>query len=259
MVLNEKKLAIGSVIYQPEKAFFDRIKLINQNQISLFIYDNSPESSSSLKCINSLANITYLTAGKNQGLGVALARLCQSAYQQGFDALLFFDQDTDFNLQTISFIQNYFHSHPNFSKAYSVIVFSGGEVSCLKDVNLAINSGSLFFLKNVKKIGWHNETYFVDGVDYEFCFKSHLAGLKIAKYSGVPYFDHESEQPDKVSVIFGKRFLFRKYSKERISDSIRSYLRLLYSAFKLVDLKFFCIFLRSLTIYLFGQLLARLS
>ncbi len=144
------------------------------------------------------------------------------------------------------------------ANTYSTIVFSGGAGGVFKDVNLAINSGSLFFLKNVKKLGWHNETYFVDGVDYEYCFKSYLAGFKIAKYSGVPSFDHESEQPDKIITIFGKRLLIRKYSKARVKDSVHSYFRLLYSALRLGDFKFLYIFLRSLMIYVFGQLLARL-
>jgi len=254
-----KKLAIGFVIHRPEKSFFNRIEQINQNGLPLFVYDNSPEIAASKEQIEPLINATYLTSGKNQGLGVGLARLCQSAYQHDYDALLFFDQDTSFNLQTISFIQNYFYRHSHLAQTYSAIVFSGGKSSVLEDVNVAINSGSLFVLKNVEKIGWHNESYFVDGVDYEFCFRSCLTGFKIAKYSGAPYFDHESEQPDRVISIFGKRLLIRKYSKGRIKDSVHSYLRLLYTALRLGDFKFFFIFLRSFVIYLFGQLLARLS
>lgn len=258
MVIDGKKLAIGSVIYRPEKSFFDRLELINQSGIPFFVYDNSPEIPASKKILDSLINTTYLALGKNQGLGVGLARVCQSAYQQGFDALLFFDQDTGFNLQTISFIQNYFYSNPIVTQTHSVIVFSSEESSAQEDVYLAINSGSLFFLKNVEKIGWHNPTYFVDGVDYEFCLRSHIAGFKIGKCFNTPYFDHETEQPDDVVTIFGKRLLIRKYSPTRIKDGFCSYIRLIYFSVIRGQFKFTFLFFRSCLIYIFGQVLARI-
>ncbi|MBR7784688.1 hypothetical protein KDM89_21375, partial [Undibacterium sp. LFS511W] len=73
----------------------------------------------------------------------------------------------------------------------------------VEDVLVAISSGSMFFLENLKLIGWHNQTYFVDGVDYECCLRARQYGLKIGKCGDTPGFDHVSEQPDKVFAIFG--------------------------------------------------------
>lgn len=257
MAIDKKKIAIGFVIYKPEKSFFDRIELIKQSKIPCFIYDNSPENTVSHELMKSMMEATYISSGMNQGLGVGLARLCQSAHYKGFDALLFFDQDTCFNNQSISFIKNYFYKYPDIVDTYSAIVFSGGGYRAPEDVYLAINSGSLFFLKNLEKIGWHNPDYFVDGVDYEFCLRSHIHGFNIKKIFNTPYFDHETEQPDEALTIFGKRLLIRKYSAIRIRDGIRSYFQLIYSSVINWQFKFAYMFCRSFLIYAFGQLLAR--
>jgi rhamnosyltransferase len=127
------------------------------------------------------------------------------------------------------------------------------------DVPLTINSGTLFILKNLQKIGWHNRSYFVDGVDYEFCLRSHIHSFKIGLVSGIPGFDHESEQPDRVVTILGKRLLVRRYSAPRIKDALHSYIRLIYSATKSREFSYAFLFIRSMSIYLFGQILSRLS
>jgi rhamnosyltransferase len=88
----------------------------------------------------------------------------------------------------------------------------------------------LFFLSNLKTLGWHNERYFVDGVDYEFCLRSSLRGFRVSEYCCTPGFDHASEQPDQKYRIFGKNYAMRAYAPSRILDVTISSFRLVLSA-----------------------------
>ena len=267
MGVNQPKMAIGFVIYGPEKSFYERLELIDKVGAPFYVYDNSPEIVDAKVRMESLLHGRYLSSGKNQGLGVGLSDLCQSAYKENFDGLLFFDQDTGFNLKTISFIQSFMNQNiGHLLEKYSAITFSGAQSNTSKkgndelfaDVDFAINSGSIFILKNLKKLGWHNKSYFVDGVDYEFCLRSHIAGFKIGKFFNTPCFDHESEQPDRVVTIFGKKLLVRRYSASRMQDTLHSYVRLIYTSIASFELTYAFLFVRSMSIYLFGQILSRL-
>lgn len=263
----EKKMAIGFIVYQPESSFYRRLEKINGAKLTTFVYDNSPEMSKTKELISCLPYVHYFSSGKNVGLGLGLYEICRNASQKNFESLLFFDQDTKFNLETISFIEKIFITNKeDLEKNYSSLCFSGAQevnqgnssTPLYLDVDLTINSGSLFFLKNLKRMGWHNPTYFVDGVDYEFCLRSHIAGFKIGKFFNTPYFDHETEQPDDVVTILGKRILIRKYSTIRVKDGFRSYIRLIYSSVIRGQFKFTFLFFRSFLIYIFGQVMARI-
>lgn len=267
MAINRPKLAIGFVIYRPTRSFYKRLEIINKLDVSFYIYDNSPEITATKEMIGSLPCGRYLSSGKNEGLGWGLSELCQKAYQEDFECLLFFDQDTGFNSETISFIQSFMSENiASLSKNYSAIVFSGAGINSLKNVDglpvipvdFAINSGSLFILESLKKLGWHDKSYFVDGVDYEFCLRSHITGFRVGKHFNTPSFDHESEQPDQVVTVFGKRLLIRKYSYVRIKDSVHSYIRLIFQALANGRLIFAIKIIRSFLIYIAGQFLSRL-
>jgi len=266
MQIDPPRLALGFVIYKPDNSFYERIELINTLGVPFYIYDNSPEITQTSEKVKTLLNAYYLTSGINAGLGVGLAEIGQRAYQDDFDGLLFFDQDTGFNVKTISFIQSLMNENIScLLEKYSAIAFSGPQTNTkIKrndmpwvDIDFAINSGSLFILKNLEKLGWHNKTYFVDNVDYEFCLRSHFSGLKIGKFFNTPYFDHESEQPDQVVVLFRKRLLIRKYSYIRIKDAIFSYFKMIVYSLTNREWRYAIKIIRSLLIYVFGQILAR--
>jgi rhamnosyltransferase len=123
---------------------------------------------------------------------------------------------------------------------------------------MAINSGSLFFLKNLKNMGWHDEKYFVDCVDYEFCLKSQKVGLKIGAYMCTPGFDHSSEQADKKYKLFGKLYSFRAYPLFRIKDTCKASAKLIVTALYLGKFKFAAKISRLIFIYFFIQITARI-
>ena len=261
-----RNIAIGIVTYNPGGNLIPRLSLALESGFVPFIFDNSPENKIIRNFCANGQNCRYSTCGKNVGLGVGISAVCAQAYYDSFPALIFFDQDTVFNRDTLDFIEDFFVNNAGIASAYSAIVFNSKDYSkcagrdfAFKDVLLARSSGCLFFLESLKKLNWHNETYFVDCVDYEFCLKSHNHNFKIGECSTAPGFDHESEQPDVKYRVFGKERLLRRYSAKRIIDSMSAGAKLLIKSVVTGNIVFSAAIIRSLAIYLYGQFAVRIN
>jgi hypothetical protein len=261
-----RNIAIGIVTYNPDGNLISRLSLSLASGFDLYVFDNSPENKIINVFCRNRQNCKYFTCGKNVGLGFGLSTICAQAYYDSYPALLFFDQDTIFDRSTLGFVEDMFINKGNLAAHYSAIIFNSKNVDnvntgsnfLLKDVLIAINSGSLYFLENLKKLNWHNESYFVDCVDYEFCLNSNNHGFKIAECSNTPGFDHKSEQGDVQYIIFGKKCQLRKYSPRRVFDTIYENTRLFFAAVRTGNRSFSYAIMRSLAIYLLFQVVVRL-
>jgi len=252
--------AIGLVLYHPEECLLKRVDQIVAHGFRLYVFDNSPFGPQCSRAIQENPKICYLTAGKNVGIGYSLSTLCATAYAHGYTRLLFLDQDTGISVQSLEFISSFSQSLPTrIEEQYAALVFSGYKISdhSLQEVNLAISSGSLFNLSVLKLIGWHNVNYFVDCVDYELCVRARRYGYKIGLVRNTPDFDHISEQPDQVLMLFGKKLLVRSYPAKRINDALSAYLKIIvFGLLKNRPIDTYAL-ARSMVIYIFGQLASR--
>lgn len=261
-----RKISIGFVIYDANIDQLNRIHEASRSGFPVYVYDNSPEKIISQEFKKNKDNVNYLTCGKNVGLGLGMASVCAQAYYDGHSALLFFDQDTIFKSDTLVFIEEFYINHLDLSAKYSAIAFNAKKNRSLTDIDsqhiknvlLVINSGSLFFLENLEKLNWHNEKYFVDCVDYEFCLNSKISGLKIGEFSFTPGFDHSSEQGDTRYQIFGQTYSMRAYSLTRICDTCSASLKLMLKSIASGQIKFFLVIFRLLVIYIATQLFVRM-
>ncbi len=253
--------AIGLVLFYPQESLLKRVNLMIALGFRIYVFDNSPFDTEHSRALQENSNIVYLTAGKNVGIGYSLSTLCATAYAYGFQRLLFLDQDTGISGQTLEFIQTFPQSIPaDAQQQYAALVFSGHPAAAesVQEVRLAISSGSLFNLNALQQIGWHNERYFVDCVDYEFCVRARRCGFRIGLVNNTPDFDHTSEQPDKALKLFGKTLLVRRYSATRIKDALGAYLKLIVGGIFENQLSDTYTLTRSMVLYIFGQLTARL-
>lgn len=258
-----RSIALGFVTYNPEIAFASRVRKAIESGFDVYIFDNTPEKRSLELFANGSAKIKYVTCGKNHGLGLGIQAVCAQAYYDGQEALVFFDQDSVFDETTLDFIETFYVDRPELNGTHSAVVFSAMKRSknsenCFRDVALAINSGSLFYLDNLKTLGWHNDSYFVDGVDYEFCLRSRLGGFRVAEYSCTPGFDHATEQPDKQYRFLGKTYAMRAYAFSRIQDVTVSSFRLIFSALTAGELMFAYRIARHWIVFLGMQTLVRI-
>ena len=261
----ERKIAIGFVVYNPSRNLIHRLKETLLLGFAVYIFDNSPEKSIIRNFTQNKGKIKYITSGKNLGLGIGISTVCAQAYYDAYPALVFFDQDTFFTAQTLIAIEEFYTNHHHLVSNYSSVVFNSRNVeqkdnefaNCFKDVLLSRNSGSLFFLENVKRMNWHNEKYFVDGVDYEFCLNSQLNNFRIGEFSCTPGFDHTVEQGDKEYKFFGKVYSMQVYSLNRIVDTANSSVKLIFRSVLHGRIQFAVRITRLLLIYIVTQLLVR--
>jgi rhamnosyltransferase len=262
----KRAITIGTTVYHSSETLLLRLKSAIDLGFSLYIFDNSPDESAVREFCKDNQNCNYFTCGKNVGLGFGISTICAQAYYDANPALIFFDQDTMFDESTLNFVESFYTHSSDLSQNYSAIIFNDkclleeplNDPFKIKDVMMAISSGSLFFLDNLKKLNWHNENYFVDCVDYEFCLNSSNNHYKIGECSKTPGFDHESEQPDLKYSIFGKERLLRKYSVNRILDTTSASIKLFYTSIKTRNIRYTAVILRFLIRYLGWQFVARI-
>lgn len=260
---NGRAIALGFVVYNAEPVLLQRLQLALDAGFEVYLFDNSPLNDLVRTFCDSSEKSHYITCGKNLGLGLGVSAVCAQAFYSGHKALLFFDQDSVFDQTTLFFIENFYTNRPQLASTHSAVVFRGEHAkgaqaqSSFSDVLLAINSGSLFYLENLKQINWHNEKYFVDCVDYEFCLRSKVAGFQIGQYSYAPGFDHVVEQPDEAYRFFGKKYGMRAYSLKRICDQSKGSVRLMISAVLCAEFKFSLVIFRLYAIYMATQLIVR--
>jgi rhamnosyltransferase len=272
-----KKPPIATILYNPDNSTYERIKSAIDFGYEVYIFDNSPDLNSKLFVSENKNKVRYFTYDRNVGIGPALRLICSTAFDNGSEHLLFFDQDTIFTEETLNFIIDYLSESSvgeNSAKSdkFLSVTFRDAVINrkrgiieqaiigkySVNVVDFTISSGTLFSLKNLKNIGWHDESFKVDGVDYAICISAESNGLKIAEISNTPGLDHETNQGNKIFRFMFKTYSGRKYSLFRIRDYIYSSLRLAVKSFK-VNKKNTLRILMMLFIYIFQQIIFRIS
>jgi rhamnosyltransferase len=264
-----KSTALGFILYQPDEIVTASVDLALNSGYKVFVYDNSPDSVTMREYLRGKAGVSYFGEGINRGLGIGLTHICSQAFSEGYSSLLFFDQDTLFTPETLSTVEEFYQYNKSLMKKYAAVVFNSSTVikdsnstsidmQYFKQVCLARNSGSLYYLPNLSKMSWHDTSYFVDGVDYEFCLRARLNKMLIGEYSQTPGFDHTTEQDVSPYKFPGTKMELRKYSWNRIKDTVRSSMKIIIKSIRHHQILFMFSMLRLIHIYVFGQIVIRL-
>ncbi|WP_321356846.1 hypothetical protein [Pseudomonas extremaustralis] len=253
-----RKIAVGIVVYHAGVELLRRLELTSTDGFEVYIFDNSPDIANVREFAEYHPRIYYFTCGKNLGLGVGISTVCANAHLQGHTALLFFDQDTGYTSETLSYIESSYINNTDAYENFSAIAFKAGGQALLQDVPLLINSGSLYFLDKLKTLNWLDCDYFVDSVDYKLCLDSLNKGYRIGSCGSTPGFDHVTEQADSRYRIAGRTYSMRAYSWSRIKDTLSSNVKLIFSAIKSAQFGFALKITRLLIIYCASQVLVRI-
>lgn len=256
-MINKKKvgpIAVGFVVYKADNHLLERITELTNNNYAVFVFDNYPEDDFLRQYNAQFKNFRYFTCGQNVGLGYGISTVTSNAYFEGFRSMIFFDQDTIFSIKTIKFIEQ----NESLMDDFAALSFASNTNSKQLETRLLIiNSGCLFKLEILKNINWHNISFFVDGVDYDYCLRLKRLGYKIGYIPNTPDFDHISGQDDKSYHLFGQNLRLRAYSIERIKDSINAYLKLILKSLITLEFSFTYKFIFFLLIYCNNQVLVR--
>lgn len=253
-----RKIAVGIVVYHAGDELLRRLELMSADGFDVYIFDNSPDIANVRQQAELHPQIHYFTCGKNLGLAIGISTVCANAYLDGYKALLFFDQDTGFSSETLSYVEKNYTNNSDVYKDFSAIAFKAEGSAQLKDSTLLINSGSLYFLEKLKALDWLDCSYFVDGVDYKLCLDSLNKGYRIGLCGATPGFDHVTEQEDSSYQIAGRTYSMRAYSWPRIKDTVSSNVKLIASALRSSQFRFATKIAKLLTIYCATQILVRM-
>lgn len=246
------KFVITMVTYFPDDQLMERVEAFLKKGYTFWIFDNTPNGSANLAPIRHYENCVFLNLPQgNVGLGPALNMLFKKVYAAGYSHLMYFDQDTLFGLDSIHWILQWYHESDHHK--WAAIQFKSVE-DYVKEIpsrevlttSLLINSGCMFDLKSLELIGWHDSSYFVEGVDYKFCMDAVFLNFKIGQVVGAPSIDYNTMQPLYKVMLCGWSFLFRLYPFERKKEFTRALFRLTCAAAYRRQYKYIYIYIRNI-------------
>ena len=246
------------VTYYPDQGFFERLQLVLDAGYKVIVYDNTDEPVLGFDKFVKENTLELFRDGHNAGLGEALKFLMGNAKQYDFTAALYFDQDTRFSLRSLRYISSWMDKFFDQHQDFAAIRFSTAEYqeACYlqaEEVRLLISSGCVFRLDALEQLGWHDDHFFVEGVDYKFCLDAHIACFRLGEVRQCPDIDHESLQPLEKSSVFGREIIYRRYPMQRHIRFVGALLRLSGIAMMHTELRYALIFFRNIFTHLIAQ------
>ena len=215
-----KPFALCFVTYYPDKDLFTRIKCALEEGYIIHIWDNTPSDEKPFHNFKE-NNLFIYGNGINTGVGFALNKLHNHVHGDGFNLALYFDQDTLFSIDSLKWINKWLNYNGMNIDETAVLNFKSNtpqndiDKSKLENAYFVISSGSLFKLKNISTIGWHNPKLFIECVDYDLCARAHFLKFKVSQVSGCPELNHDKLQPFTYVNISNRKVRFRLYPIER--------------------------------------------
>lgn len=189
--VGQSSWAVAFVLYHPPLEIVSRIELLRRAGLRTYLWLNSnlPAEIETSDCV--LLN----TSENNVGLGKAFVALLERAKTDGYQQLLYFDQDTVFTGESLGFIDT-FIAEGHLQSNFAAIRFCDPTNSLSKQNGLVLkplllSSGMLF---NLKANATHDEGFFVEGVDYQFCLDAASKGWDLGEIQ-CPGIDHLHQQP----------------------------------------------------------------
>jgi rhamnosyltransferase len=204
----------------------------------LIIWNNTPNQSEA--CFHSLKSryadkILIMGNGKNEGIGYALNRAAEWGITNNYDYLLTMDQDSYFDKNSmtryIKLIQNN-DSEGILAYASMLHLISGDTPpfeGIFRAMKLCITSGTVYPLEVFRKIGFFQEELFIEGIDFELCWRAEKYHLKTLLVNQV-YLNH-SVGNRKEHRLLGLKVHTYNYAPVRLYYSVRN-ITYLYKKYK---------------------------
>lgn len=243
--------AFLTILYNPCQNYRRNITMALAFGFEPFVYLNSV-SAEEIEYLNNLG-VTVFGDNTNAGLGSAFFEMESYFASAGYVSYVYFDQDTYTTEATWTILSREADLLMSNSDLGSVFVTEAK----LENPLAVISSGSLFPVSVFNTIGPHDPSYFVEGVDYEFCLRLRINGLSI-KIVVDKSMDHSSLQDSKVVKLWRLSIPYRVYGDSRLTDFNHAHKRLLRQAFLNNEWKFLIFLLKSLVVFNLGERFSRI-
>jgi rhamnosyltransferase len=228
-----ERIAAGVVLYYPEVEAFATIDTLARQFDRVFVVENE---SAEYPAMNPAVEVIYNT--DNRGLAAADNQLCAAARTAEFEWLLLFDQDSLIPADFRQSFEQCFHAleHPpallaaNYCTELLGERFPGyrfaGEDE-VADLVVALHSGSLINLAVHAAVDGHDESFFVDHVDHEYCLRLRRRGYRV-QATRPALFRHEVGQVA-CARLFGRVWQSGGHSPARRREATEALVRLIKS------------------------------
>lgn len=155
------------------------------------IIDNFSKNIMEIKKLSNTLNdnITIICNDNNSGVANALNQLFSWGDENGYKYVLTLDQDSKCPNQIISILKSYICRDKVAVVGPQIYDRNKGETICNKEgyteVDNCITSGSMSSIDAWKNIGGFDEWMFIDGVDFDYCFRLRQDGYKIYQINNI--------------------------------------------------------------------------
>lgn len=235
-------LTFFTILFNPDNNAIENIKNAVECGARVVVYLNKVSShyEHSLR----IMGVNLIGKNINEGLGVAFNDFEIYMNSNNLEYYIYFDQDTFVTADSWTEILGSYRAYFEDCRIGLVNVLPTNK----KYPKLVVSSGSIFSMRVLNSIGLHDKTYFVEGVDYEYCFRLITKNYQIVS-SPVSGVNHQKLQDGEVIKIFGLNFLIRVYGNARVRDFNRSHFRLLRKSVELKRFDYFIFFIKSIVVF----------
>jgi rhamnosyltransferase len=240
-----------SVLYNPEQNALDNIALAIETGFKPVVYLNKVDESFYQKLC--AYNPIILGLNKNVGLGMAFYEFENYLEKSGESFYVYFDQDTKTNAAVWKGIlekTEIFKTQKNVG-----MLFLGKKKEPFSDI--VVSSGCVFSSEVIQRVGKHCPSYFVEGVDYDYCLRLKIAGLKVHNIY-CPDIDHQSLQDGHNVQFLGRSLIYRVYGSTRMRDFNASHFKLIWKSLAAGQIRFLLFFIKSLILFNINEYKSRL-
>jgi rhamnosyltransferase len=184
------------VTYNPEPRFIDNIVTVAAQASHVVVVDNgsSNETQQLLDGLETRPACKVIRNHQNLGIAAALNLGVKYGVERGFEWVATFDQDSrickEFVPKMLGTYQQAAHPQEIALVAPSYVDRESGVKLRLRRASngailAAMTSGSMIPSRVIRKLGYFDESLFIDAVDKEFCLRARRRGLSIIQSPAV--------------------------------------------------------------------------
>ena len=188
------KVAAIIVSYNPDSNLFDSINLLLNQVEKVIIVDNGSKEKyvKYIKSINE-DKIEIILNKENLGVATALNIGVRKALENGYEWILTMDQDSKASPDMVIKMFNVYNSinreerkdilsiFPNFVDERIQSIEENSNMNSYEYVDADITSGNLLRKEVFEKVGFFDDSLFIDLVDTDFCMRLNEKGIKMIK------------------------------------------------------------------------------
>jgi rhamnosyltransferase len=204
------------VTYHPGTRTIENIREVVRQAQGLVVVDNgsAADELAALRSASQSFGFHLIENSKNLGIAEGLNQGVRWAKSQSYPWVILFDQDSRITDGFVLQMFETWESHPNRERIASLHPkytdpVTGAEPLVRRASDggpvISITSGELLPVWIFDKVGWFASEYFIDCVDFEYCFRIRAAGYLIAD-SRQAILLHAAGQADRTVSILGFSF-----------------------------------------------------